>query len=157
MKSAHVKKPKLLERLREAIRVRHYSIRTEEVYVMWVRRYILFHNKQHPEAIDATHVSAFLSHLAMERHVAASTQNQALCAIVFLYRHVLDTDIGELGPVVRAKRPRRLPKVLTRTEVKAVLSAMNGDYRLMAEIMTSEPFRNCWAIKISARHKSIPM
>lgn len=100
-----------------AIRVRHYSIRTEQAYVGWIKRYILFHGKRHPRDMGDGEVGAFLSFLAMERNVAASTQNQALNALVFLYKAVLDKPLGELQGVVRAKKPRRLPAVLSRNEV----------------------------------------
>lgn len=116
------RKPKLLDQLREAIRVRHYSIRTEEAYVQWVRRYIYFHGKRHPADLTGRHVNQFLSHLAIKGRVAASTQNQALCAIVFLYRHVIQKELGEFGEIVRAKRPARLPDVLTREETKRLMA-----------------------------------
>src|SRR5512132_1252314 len=109
--------PKLLDRVRMAVRARHYSIRTEEAYVTWARRYILFHGKKHPSAMGAEEINAFLTHLAVERHVSASTQNQALSAILFLYQKVLGEDVGWIPDVVRATRPRRLPVVFTRDEV----------------------------------------
>src|SRR5262245_59402611 len=112
-------KPKLLDQVREAIRMRHYSIRTEEAYVGWIKRYILFHGKRHPLEMGEEEITRFLSALAVHGRVSASTQNQALCALVFLYRHVLGQNLGWLDDVVRAKRPRRLPVVLTRPEVKA--------------------------------------
>src|SRR5918996_3996027 len=115
------RKPKLLDQVRLAIRTRHYSMRTEEAYVQWIRRFILFHNKRHPREMGAHEVSQFLSDLAVNRHVAASTQNQALSAIVFLYQEVLRQEIGWLDDVVRAKKPRKLPVVLSQDEVKAVL------------------------------------
>ncbi len=128
-------KPKLLDQLRAAIRVRHYSIRTEEVYVQWVKRYIYFHGKRHPGKLNAEHVSAFLSHLAVERKVAASTQNQALCALVFLYRHVLEKELGQFEGMVFAKRRRKLPEVFSRDEVERVLSNLSGVSWLMAALM----------------------
>src|SRR5690606_38880496 len=107
-------KPKLLDQLREAVRTRHYSIRTELAYVNWARRFILFHGKRHPIEMGETEVGAFLTHLAVEGKVAASTQNQALSALLFLYREVLGRPLDEtLGPVVRAQRPERLPVVLS--------------------------------------------
>ena len=128
-------KPKLLDQLREAIRVRHYSIRTEEAYVQWVKRYIYFHDKRHPKELNARHVAAFLSDLAIERKVAASTQNQALCALVFLYRHVLEKELGQFEGVVFAKRHRKVPEVFTREEVAKVLSLLSGVSWLMAALM----------------------
>ncbi len=119
-------KPKLLDQVRQAIRTRHYSLRTEEAYISWIKRFILFHGKRHPLEMGEEEITRFLSALAVEEHVSASTQNQALCALLFLYREVLVQDMGWLDDVVRAKRPRRLPVVLTRQEVKALLSALQG-------------------------------
>jgi len=103
------RKPKLLDRVREAIRMRHYSPRTEQAYVHWIRRYIFFHKVRHPAEMGTREINAFLSHLAVTERVSASTQTQALSALVFLYRHVLGQDIGLLEGVVRAKRPGRVP------------------------------------------------
>lgn len=116
-------KPRLLDRVREAIRVRHYSRRTEKAYVHLTKRYIFFHGKRHPAEMGAPEVTAFLTSLALRDRVAASTQNQALSALLFLYREVLGVGLPWLDDVVRAKRPQRLPVVLTRTEVRAVLEA----------------------------------
>ena len=132
---AHPPAPRLLARLREAIRVRHYSLRTERAYSDWVRRYIRYHGMRHPSQMGEAQVTAFLSSLANERHVSASTQNQALAAILFLYREVLRQEIPWLEGVVRARRPRRLPVVLTREEVDAVFEHMEGTHRLMARLM----------------------
>ncbi len=104
---------KLLDRVRDAIRLKHYSIRTEEAYVNWIKRYILFHNKRHPNEMGRAEIEAFLTHLAVNKHVAASTQNQALSALLFLYREVLRKDPDFPIDSVRAKRPRRLPTVVT--------------------------------------------
>jgi len=134
-------KSPLLERLREAIRVRHYSIRTERSYVQWVKRFILFHNKRHPAEMGTDEIAAYLSHLAVARKVSASTQNQALNAINFFYRNVLDRDMGMLEGVVQAKRPQRLPVVLTREEVAAVLRQLKGDNWLMATLMYGSGLR----------------
>ena len=111
--SPEVGKPRLLDRVRAVIRCKHYSIRTEHSYIDWIRRYIYFHNKQHPEDMGEQHISAFLTHLAVDRKVASSTQNQALCALVFLYREVLKKEIGEFENLIRAKKPRKLPVVFT--------------------------------------------
>src|SRR6266540_6695561 len=125
-------KPKLLDQVREAIRMRHYSVRTEEAYVSWIKRFIFFHGKRHPLEMGKDEITRFLSALAVHGQVSASTQNQALCALVFLYRHVLGQNLGWLDDVVRAKRSPRLPVVLTRPEVKALLGALDGVHRIMA-------------------------
>ena len=127
--------PKLLDRMRLAIRLRHLSDRTEESYVAWARRFILFHDKRHPKDMGADQVVAFLSDLAVERRVSASTQNQALAALVFLYRHVLDRELEGLDTAARAKRSRPLPVVLSREEVRAVLAKLRGTKRLQATLL----------------------
>jgi integron integrase len=118
--------PKLLDRVRHAIRVRHYSRRTEEVYVTWIRRFILFHKKRHPQDMGVGEIGAFLSWLATVRKVSASTQNQALSAVLFLYREVLRQEIGPIPQVPRAQTPVRLPVVLTVAEVRVVLAHLRG-------------------------------
>jgi integrase len=118
--------------MREALRLRRYSRRTEEAYVAWARRFILFHGKRHPSELGAPEVTAFLTSLAVDGRVAASTQNQALSALLFLYRDVLEAELPWLDGVVRARRPQRLPVVLTRDEVRAVLQQIEGVPRLMA-------------------------
>src|SRR5882672_5711919 len=128
-------KPKLLDQVREAIRTRHYSLRTEKVYAHWVKRFILFHNKRHPREMGEAEVGQFLSFLATELHISASTQNQALNALLFLYREVLETPIGYINGVVRAKRPKRLPVVLSRQEVKAILEFLEGTEWIMAMLL----------------------
>jgi integron integrase len=127
--------------VRDAIRVRGYSLRTEEAYVGWIKRFIIFHGKRHPLELGAREVEAFLSHLATSRNVSASTQNQALAAILFLYTKVLALELPWLDQVVRAKRGRRLPVVLTRQEVTAVLSRLDGQPRLMATILYGSGLR----------------
>ncbi|HUF07773.1 MAG TPA: integron integrase [Rhodothermales bacterium] len=127
--------PRLLDRVRDEIRVRHYSRRTEDAYVHWIRRYILYHGKKHPSAMGGDEVNRFLSYLASERDVAASTQNQALAAILFLYRHVLDERLPWLSDIIRARRPRRLPVVLSRNEVRAILGRMSGAPKLVAALL----------------------
>ena len=119
-------KPKLLHLVRRAIRIRHYSPRTEQAYVHWIRRYIFFHKLRHPAEMGKPELNAFLSHLAVREHVSASTQTQALSALVFLYRNVLDREIGLLEGVVRAKRPARLPVVLTRDEARQLFAKLDG-------------------------------
>jgi len=128
-------RPKLLDQVRDAIRTRHYSLRTEEAYVGWIKRFILFHHKRHPLEMGKSEVELFLNYLAVSRHVAASTQNQALAAILFLYKDVLDHDLGWLADLTRAKRPRRLPVVLNRAEVDALLSRLDGVPWLMAMLL----------------------
>ena len=128
-------KSELLDRLRREIRVRHYSIRTERTYSDWVYRFILFHDRRNPAEMGASEINQFLSHLATNCNVSASTQNQACCAIVFLYKHVLKKELQEFGDVVRAKRPKKLPVVLSLDETARLLSHMTGTPRIMAELM----------------------
>jgi integron integrase len=128
-------KPKLLDQVKESIRTRHYSLRTEEAYVGWIRRFILFHGKRHPSEMGADEVRAFLTHLAVVEKVSSSTQNQALAAVLFLYTHVLKQPLQGLGDVVRAKRPERLPVVLTKEETKLVLSRLSGVHRLIGKLL----------------------
>ena len=129
------KQPRLLDQVRSAIRLRHYSIRTEEAYVQWIKRYILFHNKRHPLEMGSGEINAFLSHLARHQNVASSTQNQALCAVLFLYKTVLHKDPGELGDVVWAKKPKKLPVVLTHEEVKALLNRLEDEKWIMGNLL----------------------
>ncbi len=128
-------RPRLFDRVPDAIRTRHYSRRTEEAYIAWIRRYILFHRKRHPAEMGAAEITQFLTSLAVQRKVAPSTQNQALCALLFLYREVLGEEVPWLDGIVHAKRPRRLPVVLTREEIRAVLDQLNGAPRLMALLL----------------------
>src|SRR5262245_2093384 len=130
-----VRQPRLLERVRHACRVRHYSLRTEDAYHDWIRRFILFHNKRHPQEMAAAGINAFLTHLAVEGHVSASTQNQAFSALLFLYQKVLEVEPGVIQGVIRAKRPERLPIVLTREEVRAVLGKLDGVPRLVSLLL----------------------
>lgn len=108
--------PKLMKRLRLALRSRHYSRRTEQVYCLWVKHFICFHKIRHPAEMAEPEINAFLTHLAVTDKVSASTQNQALSALLFLYRHVLGHEVGDLGKVIRARKPKRLPEVMTRVE-----------------------------------------
>jgi integron integrase len=133
--------PRLLDRVRTALRTRHYSRKTEKTYVGWIRRFVLFHGKRHPSDMGAAEVTQYLSSLATAGHVAASTQNQALSALLFLYRDVLGVDMPWLDDVVRAKRPTRLPVVLTRDEVRAVIRQLHGVPRLMAILMYGSGLR----------------
>ena len=126
--------PRLLDQLRDKIRLKHYSIRTEHTYLDWVRRYILFHNKRHPNSMGKEAVEAFLTYLAVEGKVSASTQNQAKSAILFLYKEVLAMDLPWLDNVEQAEAPRRLPVVLTQTKVAAILERLPSKYALMARL-----------------------
>ena len=127
--------PKLLDQVRDKIRVKHYSIRTEKQYLQWIKRFIFFHGKQHPRDLGAAEVESFLSHLATEGNVSASTQNQALSALLFLYREVMGIVLPWMDTMVRAKKPQRLPVVLNRSEVALVLERMEGVYGLMARLL----------------------
>jgi integron integrase len=133
--SASAPKPKLLDQVRQAIRMRHYSDRTQKPYVHWIKRYIFFHDKRHPQEMAEADIGRFLSSLAMPGRVSASTQNQAFNALLFLYDAVLNKKIGLIDGVVRAKRPQRLPIVLTKDEVKKVIDHMNDVPRLMAILL----------------------
>jgi len=126
---------KLLPRIRDIMRMKHYSYETEKTYIQWIKLFIFYHNKRHPLEMGEREISEFLSHLAVKEHVAASTQNQALNAIVFLYKHVLKKDIGELKNIHWAKRPSRLPVVLTHVEVRRILEKLRGKPCLMVSIL----------------------
>jgi integron integrase len=132
---------KLLDRVREAIRLKHYSYRTEETYVQWIRRYILFHNKRQPQDMGVPEIEAFLSHLAVNENVAASTQNQAFSALLFLYRHVLQLPLDSRIDALRAKRSRYLPTVLTPEEVRRVIQQMKGVPRLLVILLYGSGLR----------------
>lgn len=127
--------PKLLDRVRDAIRLRHYSLRTEQVYADWIKRFILFHGKRHPQEMGAAEVREFLTDLAVRRQVAASTQNQAFSALLFLYKEVLKQELPWIEGIERAKRPAKLPVVLTPEEARAVLAKLDGTARLMANLL----------------------
>jgi site-specific recombinase XerD len=129
------RKTKLLDQLREAMRSRHYSHRTVETYCHWVKRFIFFHNVRHHSEMAELEIDAFLTNLAVKGRVSSSTQNQALSALLSLYRYVLNRKIGDLGEVIRAKKPKRVPVVMSREEVKAVLKHLTGDKWLMAMLM----------------------
>jgi integron integrase len=141
---------KLLDRLRGVLRARHYSARTEVAYVHWVVRFVRFHGLRHPDAMGTAEVNAFLTHLAVGEDVAASTQNQALSALLFLYRQVLGREVGDLAGVVRARRPKRLPVVMTRAEVKQVLDALTGPRRLVPSLLYGSGLRllECLSLRV---------
>lgn len=127
--------PKLLDVVRDKIRLKHYSIRTETQYLQWVKRYVLFHHKRHPREMGGREVEEFLSHLATDRSVSASTQNQALSALLFLYKEVLGQQLPWMDDVIRAKKPERLPVVLSQNEVRQILNTMSGTHGLIARIL----------------------
>lgn len=142
--------PKLLDRVRWHLRVKHYSIRTEQAYADWIRRYILFHGKRHPDEMGEEQIAQFLTHLAIEKQVAASTQNQALSALLFLYHRVLDRKLDFIDKVERVQRPPKIPVVFTRSEARAVLARLKGDYRLMAHLLYGSGLRllECLRLRI---------
>jgi integrase len=145
------REPKLLDRVREAMRVRHLSLRTEKTYVHWIRRYILFHGKRHPREMAETEINAFLTHLAVQGGVSPSTQTQALCAILFLYRIVLGREVGELEGLVRAQRKKKLPVVLTQDEVKSLLSCVDGVNRLFLSLLYGTGMRLTEALRLRVK------
>jgi integron integrase len=134
-------KPKLLDQLRDVLRTRHYSIRTERAYTDWVRRFIGYHRMRHPDVMGPSEVGQFLTHLAVKKNVAASTQNQALNALLFFYREVLSRELGKVQGVVRARKPQRLPAVLSAGEAQQVLSLMHGTHQLMAFLLYGSGLR----------------
>lgn len=142
---------KLLSAVREAIKIRHYSHRTEEAYLGWIRRFILHNGKRHPGRLGEHEVRDFLNHLAVEREVSASTQSQALSALLFMYRDVLGRDVGWIEGMVRAKMPRRLPVVLSRREVKALLAKTSGQHRLMACLLYGAGLRLTECIELRVK------
>ena len=141
----------LVDETRRVIRLRHYSIRTEEAYVHWIRRFIRFSGGRHPREMGQPEIAEFLSHLAVDGNVAAATQNQALNAISFLYKRVLNRELGDLGPVVRAKKARKLPVVMTRPEVMALLSRLDGTPRLASGLMYGAGLRLMEAVRLRAK------
>jgi len=136
-----MQKSPFLNSVRRAIRIRHYSYRTETIYVDWIKRFILFHNKKHPSEMGEIEVGEFLSYLACERNVATSTQNQALSALVFLYKQVLQCNFGEISNIVQAKKPLKLPVVLSRQEITRLLNNMHGQQWLMTSILYGSGLR----------------
>ena len=133
---------KLLDQLSDQLRVKHYSLRTERTYVSWVRQYILFHDKRHPKDMGAAEINAFIAHLALEKQIAASTQNQALSAVLFLYRYVLRVELDDAAlRLVRPQKPKRVPTVLSKEEAGKVLGNIPGIYRLMAQLMYGSGLR----------------
>lgn len=143
--------PRLLEQLRDAIRRKHYSYRTEESYVHWVKRFIYFSGRRHPATLGEAEVTAFLNYLARERTVAAATQNQALSALLFLYKEVIGCPLPWLNELERAKRPARVPGVLTADEVRALLAHMRGSKWLMASLLHGAGLRLRECLKLRVK------
>src|SRR5207244_3710318 len=149
--SAVASSPKLLARVRFDLRVKPYSIRTERAYVDWIRRYILFHRKRHPKEMCEKEITEFLTHLAVEKSVAASTQNQAFSALLFLYQQVLERKLDFIDNVQRVSRPAKLPVVFTPAEARAVLARLKGDYRLMAELLYGSGLRLMESVRLRVK------
>jgi integrase len=149
-KAAVAGSPKLLDRVRWHLRLKHYSIRTEQAYVDWIRRFILFNHKRHPNEMGEKEITRFLTHLAVEKSVAASTQNQAFSALLFLYQQVLDRKLDFIDNVQRVTRPAKLPVVFTRAEARSVLAHLKNDYRLMADLLYGSGLRlmECLRLRI---------
>lgn len=143
--------PRLLDQVRQHLRLRHYSIRTEQAYIEWIRRFILFHRKRHPRELGEAEISSFLTHLAADRQVAASTQNQALSALLFLYQQVFDRKLDYMENIQRVKRPPKIPVVLTPDEVRAVLTELSGELRLMAELLYGSGLRLMECVRLRVK------
>jgi integron integrase len=148
--------PRLLDQMREILRLKHLSFRTEEAYIGWVKRFILFHDKRHPKDMGAAEIRAFLSYLATHEHVAASTQNGALNALLFLYRSVLQQPFPHLEHIERAKRPRRLPTVFTRDEVHGMLTRLTGMPHLMASLLYGAGLRLMECVRLRVKDVDFP-
>jgi len=149
--------PKLLDRVRTAIRARHYSRRTEEAYVGWIRRFILFHKKRHPAEMGETEINQFLTHLAVRENVSASTQNQALSATLFLYQVVLERQLDRLDGLVRAKKPARLPVVLSRDEARTLLASLSGTSKLVCLLLYGAGLRLLEALRLRVKDVDLAM
>lgn len=145
------KAPKLLDMVRDKLRLKHYSLRTEQVYVDWIKRYILFHGKRHPRDMGAREVEAFLTHLAVKRNVSASTQNQAKSALLYLYRQVLEIELPWLDNVTQANVPKRLPVVLSVNEVQSVLARLSGTHALVASLLYGGGLRLMEAVRLRVK------
>ena len=152
-----VTKPRLLEQVRDRIRVKHYSIRTEQAYLGWIKRFILFHGKRHPLTLGAPDVERFLSHLAVAGKVAASTQNQALAAVLFLYKEVLERPLPWLDDLTRAKQPERLPVVLTVGETQLVLARISGTAGLMVRLLYGTGMRLMECVRLRVKDVDFEM
>ena len=144
-------KPRLLELVAEKLRAKHYSLRTEQQYVGWIRRFVLHHGKRHPAEMAAAEIESFLTYLAVHRSVAASTQNQALSAILFLYRYVLEVDLPWLENIVRARRPARLPVVLSHHQVPELLARLDQPFHLVAQLLYGSGLRLLEALRLRVK------
>ena len=144
-------KPRLFEQVRDQMRLHHYSLRTEETYLHWIKRYILFHGKRHPAEMGEQEITAFLTHLAVDKNVAASTQNQALAAVLFLYKKVLNQELEWMEGIVRAKRPARIPEVMSPQQVMALLRELKGTHQLIARLLYGTGMRLMEAICLRVR------
>ena len=140
--------PRLLDQVRDTLHIHHYSLRTEDVYIQWIKRFIYFHNKRHPKDMGEPEITAFLTHLAVTRNVSASAQNQALSAILFLYKKVLKQELEWIEDVVRAKRPSRIPTVLDRADVKKLLNALTGTNKLLGYLLYGTGMRILEALRL---------
>ena len=147
----HPSRPRLLDRVRDRIRLKHYSLRTEQAYIDWIRRFIHFHGKRHPEEMAAPEVEAFLTYLAVERSVAAATQNQAKSALLFMYKEVLEIELPWLEGVEQAKTPVRVPVVLTRSEVANVLGQLTGTHNLIGRMLYGTGMRIMEAMRLRVK------
>lgn len=145
------KSPKLLDRVRTVMRRQHYSIRTEETYVQWIIRFIRFHKMRHPQEMDSPEIEAFLTHLALDKNVAASTQNQAFSALIFLYKQVLNQPLSAKIDALRAKTPKRLPTVLSNDEIRALLEALSGPHQLVARLLYGTGLRLMEALRLRVK------
>jgi len=143
--------PKLLDQVRAALRIKHYSLRTEEAYVNWITRFILFHDKRHPKDLGRAEIEAFLTHLAVEQQIAASTQNQACSALLFLYREVFQVEFDPPLNALRAKKPERVPVVLTRAETQQVLDGLSGVHQLMGKLLYGSGLRLMECVRLRVK------
>ena len=144
-------KPRLLDQVRDTIRRKHYSIRTELSYIDWIRRFIYFHKKQHPRELNESHITEFLNFLAVQRKVASSTQNQALCALVFLYREVIKKDLAQFENLVHAKRPARLPVVFSTDEIRTILLQLDGVNWIMGQLLYGAGLRVMECVRLRVK------
>lgn len=148
---SHPKSPKLLDQVRHTLRRMHYAYRTEESYLYWIKRFILFHHKQHPARLDTPEIEAFLTHLAVKGQVSAATQNQAFSALMFLYKHVLEQELSTPVKALRAQQKPRLPVVLSPAEVQAVISRLTDDYQLMAQLLYGSGLRLMECVRLRVK------
>jgi site-specific recombinase XerD len=146
-----IAKPRLLDEVRNVCRMRHLSIRTEQAYIAWIKKFILFHEKQHPRAMGETEIRAFISHLAVDGGISASTQPVALSALLFLYRNVLKQELPYVSNIERARRPKRVPVVFTREETKRLLANLEGGHRLIADLLYGSGLRLMECLRLRSK------